>query len=85
MLIICFRCGTEKKDPLGVCAACKSQPGTEEEIVLSVLLTEYSLDRKTLTEVAESDSRRDPKKISKAAYDLIANFLREEGLLPNKT
>ena len=84
MLIICFRCGSEKIDPLQVCATCKSQPETEEEMVLSVLLSEYLLDRKTLIKAAESDSHRDPKKISKTAYDLIAGFLREEGLLPTK-
>ena len=84
MLIICFQCGSEKIDPLQVCATCKSQPETEEEMVLSVLLSEYLLDRKTLIKTAESDSHRDPKKISKAAYDLIAGFLREEGLLPTK-
>ena len=84
MLIICFQCGSEKIDPLQVCATCKSQPETEEEMVLSVLLSEYLLDRKTLIKAAESDSHRDPKKISKVAYDLIAGFLREEGLLPTK-
>ena len=85
MLIICFRCGSKKEDPFQVCATCKSQPETEEEMVLSALLTEYLLDQKTLTEAAESNSHRDPKKISKAAYDLIANFLREDGFLPNET
>ena len=84
MLIICFRCGTEKQDPFQVCTKCKSQPATEEEMVLSALLTEYLLDHETLVKAAESDSRRDPKKISKAAYDLIAGFLREDGFLPIK-
>jgi len=84
MLIICFHCGGQKEAPLEVCAACKSEPATEEEIVLSVLLTEYVLDHRTLTKAAESVSSRDPKKITKAAYNLIASFLREEGLLPTK-
>ena len=84
MLIICFHCGSEKEDPLGVCTKCKSQPQTEEEMVLSALLSEYLLDHKTLIKAAESESHRDPKKISKAAYDLIAGFLREDGLLPTK-
>ena len=84
MLIICFRCGNEKEDPFQVCTKCKSQPQTEEEMVLSALLTEYLLNHKTLILAEESDSHRDPKKISKAAYDLIAGFLREEGLLPTK-
>lgn len=84
MLIICFRCGSEKEDPFQVCTKCKSQPQTEEEMVLSALLSEYLLDHKTLIKAAESDSHRDPKKISKAAYDLIAGFLREDGFLPTK-
>ena len=84
MLIICFRCGSEKEDPFQVCAECKSQPATEEEMVLSALLTEDILDHNTLIRAAESDSSRDPKKISKAAYDLIASFLRENGFLPAK-
>ena len=84
MLIICFHCGTEKEEPFQVCAECKSRPETEEEMVLSALLTEYLLDHKTLIKAAESDSHRDPKKISKAAYDLITGFLREDGFLPIK-
>ena len=84
MLIICFRCGSEKEDPFQVCARCKSQPETEEEMVLSALLSEYLLDREALSRAAESDRYRDPKKISKAAYDLIAGFLREDGFLPTK-
>ena len=84
MLIICFRCGSIKEDPFQVCATCKSQPETEEEMVLSALLSEYLLDHKTLTKAAESDCCRDPKKISKAAYDLITSFLREDGFLPTK-
>lgn len=84
MLIICFRCGSEKNDPFQVCATCKSQPETEEEMVLSALLSEHLLDHKTLTKAAESDCHRDPKKISKETYDLIASFLREDGILPTK-
>ena len=84
MLIICFSCGNEKEDPFQVCTKCKSLPQTEEEMVLSALLTEYLLDHKTLIKAAESDSHRDPKKISKGAYDLIAGFLREDGFLPTK-
>ena len=84
MLIICFRCGSEKEDPFQVCAECKSKPETEEEMVLSALLSEYLLDQKTLRKAAKSDSSRDPKRISKGAYDLIANFLREDGFLPAK-
>ena len=84
MLIICFRCGSKKNGPFKVCAECKSQPETEEEMVLSALLSEYLLDQKTLTKAAKSDSSRDPKRISKGAYDLIANFLREDGFLPTK-
>ena len=85
MLIICFRCGSKKENPFQACPECHSQPETEEEMVLSLLLTEASVDRKTLTTSAESDSHRVPKKIDKAAYDFIANFLREEGILPNNT
>lgn len=85
MLIICFRCGSEKEDPFQVCATCKSQPETEEEIVLSWLLTEYSLDQETLLGAAKSKFHRDPNKITKFAYDLISDLLREEGLLPIKS
>lgn len=84
MLIICFRCGTEKEDPFQACTKCKSQPQTEEEMVLSAILTEYLLDHETLIKATETDSHRDPKKISKTACDLIAGFLREEGFLPTK-
>ena len=84
MLIIWFRWGGKKDGPFQVCAECNSQPATEEEMVLSALLSEYLLDHKTLIKAAESDSHRDPKKISKAAYDLIAGFLREDGFLPTK-
>ena len=84
MLIICFRCGSKKEGPFQVCATCKSQPESEEEMVLSALLTEYLLEHKTLIKATESDSQRDPKKISKEPYDLIAGFLREDGFLPTK-
>jgi len=81
MLIICFRCGSKKEDPFQVCAECKTEPATEQEMVLSALLTEYLLDRNILTKAAESDCYRDPNKICKGAYDLIASFLREDGFL----
>lgn len=84
MMIICFDCGSEKEGPFQVCATCKSQPETEEEMVLSALLSEYLLDREALSRAAESDRYRDPKKISKTAYDLIAGFLREDGFLPTR-
>ena len=67
---------------MGVCAKCKLKPETEEEVVLSAILSEYLLDKKSLSSAAKSKFHRNPKKIDKFAYDLIADFLREEGLLP---
>lgn len=84
MSIICLRCGSEKEDPFQLCAECKSGPESEEEFVLSALLTGYLLDQEALTKAAKSASYLDPTKISKGAYDLISNWLRKDGILPNQ-
>jgi len=85
MIAICFQCGAEKGDAFGVCEHCNTKPETEENLVISALLTVSLLDEQTLLRAKESETCRDPKKISKGAYDLIANFLREDGILPKRS
>ncbi|HRW11101.1 MAG TPA: hypothetical protein P5121_38635 [Caldilineaceae bacterium] len=50
---ICFSCGATKFGAFTPCSACATQPETEDQIAVSLLLTDHFMDAATLAENAE--------------------------------
>jgi hypothetical protein len=45
---ICFKCGTKKFGAFNPCRACKAQPRSDDELVLSLAMTDHSFPEQTL-------------------------------------
>jgi len=51
---VCYHCGEFKKGAFTGCGSCKSAPNDDEEIVLSLALTDHYFDVATLSKFADA-------------------------------
>jgi hypothetical protein len=54
MIAICYECGAAKQDPLSGCDACHTVPILDEDLALSLMLSEQFLSREKLVEASRA-------------------------------
>jgi hypothetical protein len=50
---VCFRCGERKVGAFGACGKCGVQPITDDDLVLSLAMTDHYFDRPTLAQMGD--------------------------------
>lgn len=50
---VCFHCGEMKIEPMGTCSYCGKNPNNDEEMVLSVVLSDYFYSKETLEKMGD--------------------------------
>ena len=80
-IAVCFRCGTLKFGAFCPCGECTAVPQTEDELALSLAMTDHYFDTPTLDQMGASIRDGKPPHLSPETREhLIASF-RESGLL----
>lgn len=50
---LCFHCGKMKIEPMGSCPHCGKSPNSDEDLVLSVVLSDYFYSKETLEKMGD--------------------------------
>ena len=70
---ICFKCGSLKIGAFGQCKQCGELPKSDEDLIMSIALTDHYLDLNTLLEIGKSIKAGERPNLDDATRkDLIA-------------
>jgi hypothetical protein len=78
---VCFKCGFIKHGAVVPCPKCSGFPQTEDELALSLAMTDHYFDRPTLKKVAASVREGKPPHFDPATHAQLIGQIRRSGML----
>jgi hypothetical protein len=76
-IAICFSCGEQKFGAFTRCGGCKSEPVSDDELVLSLSMTDHYFDHRTLEQMAQAVRRGDPPRIDPKSREMLLQKLSQ--------
>jgi hypothetical protein len=80
-LAVCFKCGVSKFGAFVPCPACAARPQSEDDLALSLAMTDHYFDRPTLEQMGAL--LRDGKRplLDPESHDQLVQQIRSSGML----
>lgn len=73
---VCFKCGKMKSGPFLPCESCQALPRDEEEIAISLALTDQYLELATLMRVGVSIANGKPPELDEQSHAHMLELIR---------
>jgi hypothetical protein len=80
-IAVCFRCGNLKFGAFCPCPDCSALPQNEDELVLSLAMTDHYFDRPTLERMGAAVKEGKPPHLSSETRENMLADLRRSGLV----
>jgi hypothetical protein len=80
-MAVCFKCGTIKFGAFVPCPECSSFPQTEEELALSLAMTDHYFDMATLKSMGQSVREGKPPNLDPKTRKALLETLRRSGII----
>ena len=74
---VCFSCGDLKVGAFTVCSSCGIKPKTDEDMVLSLAMTDHYFDISTLKRMSEMVKRGERVELDESTREMLLNCLVE--------
>jgi hypothetical protein len=80
-MAVCFRCGGMKFGAFVPCPECRQAPRTEEDLAISMAMTDHYFDVPTLKKIGASVKKGKPPKLSPETKAQLIEQIRGSGML----
>ena len=80
-MAVCFRCGVIKFGAFVPCPECAAVPGTEDDLALSLAMTDHYFDLPTLKQMGAAVRSGNPPHLDPATHAQLIETIRSSGLL----
>lgn len=81
-IAVCWKCGEMKWGAFNPCPKCKAIPSTEDDLVMSLAMSDHYFDQPTMERMGADISAGTPVYLDEATRTSLVNTLRESSLLP---
>jgi hypothetical protein len=78
---VCFKCGIIKFGAFVPCPDCSAAPQTEDDLVLSLAMTDHYFDRPTLEQMGAAVREGKPPHLDPQTHAQMIEMIRSTGLL----
>jgi hypothetical protein len=82
---VCFRCGELKFGAFCPCDKCGETPASDDELVLSLAMTDHYFDKATLEEMGQKVREGDPPHLDPESREQLLQVLRQVRAAPGVT
>jgi hypothetical protein len=79
-IAVCFQCGALKFGAFCPCGECAAAPKTEDELALSLAMTDHYFEKHVLDQMGAAIRDGDPPHLSPETYQHLIASLRRAGL-----
>jgi hypothetical protein len=80
-MAVCFQCGSIKFGAFVPCPQCAAWPQTEDELALSLAMTDHYFDMPTLEQMGASVRDGKPPHLDEHSHARLVQQIRDTGLL----
>lgn len=77
---VCYKCGAIKHGALVLCPECLGHPETEDDMALSLAMTDHYFDLPTLERMGEAVREGEPPRLDPATHAGIVAMIRQCGM-----
>ena len=78
---VCFNCGRMKVGAFSKCGECAVLPESEDDLVLSLVMTDHYFDFQELEKMGDSVSKGKPPHVDPESYDDLVKQIRSSGMI----
>jgi hypothetical protein len=79
-IAVCFQCGAQKFGAFCPCGECRAVPQTEDELALSLAMTDHYFDQQTLDQMGAAVRDGKPPHLSPETREGLLASLRRHGI-----
>lgn len=80
-MAVCFKCGVIKFGAFVPCPQCSATPKTEDDLVLSLAMTDHYFDMPTLEQMGAAVRDGNPPHLDPQTYTQMIEMIRSSGML----
>jgi len=80
-MAVCFKCGVIKFGAFVPCPKCHDCPETEDDLALSLAMTDHYFDMPTLEQIGASVRDGKPPKLDPETHAQLVDTIRSSGML----
>lgn len=80
-MAICIKCGERKWGAFNPCARCGTQPGSEDELALSLAMSDHYFDDAGLDQLGDAVRSGKPPHLSPASRETLIASIRDRGVV----
>jgi hypothetical protein len=80
-MAVCFKCGVIKFGAFVPCPECSALPRTEDDLALSLAMTDHYFDMPTLEQIGASVRDGKPPHLDPATHGRLVEQIRSSGML----
>lgn len=80
-MAVCFKCGVIKFGAFVPCPECSAAPRTEDDLALSLAMTDHYFDMPTLEQMGAAVREGEPPHLAPETHAQLIDMIRSTGLL----
>jgi hypothetical protein len=78
-IAVCWKCGESKFGAFTPCGKCKAMPGSEDDLALSLAMTDHYFDMATLKQMGASIASGNPPQLDPETRENLIKTVRQSG------